>query len=128
MGGYPCQRCHQPIRAGELWELDHTDDRTGYLGASHRSCNRRAGAAKGNARKRAAAERMERVRRATATTWLDHWNGAFHTNCAECVRQGAACGRQWSEHWANGSGFDPRCPDCARLGRVCDEGKPTKGS
>ncbi len=34
------------IRAGQLWDLDHTDDRRGYLGPSHARCNRVAGARK----------------------------------------------------------------------------------
>jgi len=39
--GAPCARCGQPMTdAPELLDLDHTDDRTGYLGLSHRTCNR----------------------------------------------------------------------------------------
>ena len=50
-----CCRCGRWIdpslrdaRGLEMWELDHTDDRSGYRGPAHRSCNRRAGAIKGN--------------------------------------------------------------------------------
>jgi hypothetical protein len=38
-----CVRCGEPIVSGQLWQLDHTDDRTGYLGPSHQSCNIAAG-------------------------------------------------------------------------------------
>jgi hypothetical protein len=34
------------IRRGQAFDLDHTDDRRGYLGASHARCNRVAGARK----------------------------------------------------------------------------------
>lgn len=34
-----CARCGQPIDLGEAWHLDHTDDRAGWLGASHAACN-----------------------------------------------------------------------------------------
>ncbi|UVS81829.1 hypothetical protein [Actinokineospora sp. UTMC 2448] len=45
--GQPCSRCRQVMdRDGEPIELDHWDDRPGYRGFSHRSCNRRAGALK----------------------------------------------------------------------------------
>jgi hypothetical protein len=42
-GKVKCARCHEPIKPGELWDLDHDDDdpaRRRYLGPSHRSCNR----------------------------------------------------------------------------------------
>lgn len=36
-----CSRCDQPIQPGTQWHLDHTDDRTGYLGPAHAVCNLR---------------------------------------------------------------------------------------
>jgi hypothetical protein len=35
-----CRRCGELIAPGEPFDLDHTDDRTSYLGPSHRKCNR----------------------------------------------------------------------------------------
>jgi hypothetical protein len=43
-----CVRCGRAIFPQQFWDLDHTEDRTAILGASHRRCNRRAGAIKGN--------------------------------------------------------------------------------
>jgi hypothetical protein len=40
--GVPCVRCGQPVFYGMKWHLDHTDDRTGYLGIAHARCNVRA--------------------------------------------------------------------------------------
>ena len=46
--GSPCTRCGRTLTVDDLVDLDHTDDRTGYLGWAHASCNRRAGAIRGN--------------------------------------------------------------------------------
>ena len=48
-----CARgCGHPIRTGQALDLDHTDDRSGYRGLSHRRCNRGAGGIKGSASRR----------------------------------------------------------------------------
>lgn len=38
--GEPCARCREPMLAADPLDLDHTEDRDGYLGLSHRWCNR----------------------------------------------------------------------------------------
>lgn len=50
--GKPCVRCGKPMMQGQQLELDHTDDRAGYLGMAHMRCNRAAGARKVNAARR----------------------------------------------------------------------------
>ncbi len=37
--GKPCARCGWPMERGQRLFLDHTDDRTGYLGWSHAKCD-----------------------------------------------------------------------------------------
>jgi hypothetical protein len=38
-----CARCGRRILPGDTWALDHTEDRTDYLGPSHAACNNSAG-------------------------------------------------------------------------------------
>ena len=42
-GPIPCARCGQLIRPGDAFDLGHTDDRRGWTGPEHPSCNRAAG-------------------------------------------------------------------------------------
>jgi hypothetical protein len=51
-GQVTCCRCRQPIQPGQPWHLDHTDDRRGYLGPAHATCNLRAAANKTNGTRR----------------------------------------------------------------------------
>jgi len=59
--GQPCAQCGQPIWCiyALIWQdgitrkistvdLGHTPDRSGYIGLTHRSCNRSEGAIRGN--------------------------------------------------------------------------------
>jgi hypothetical protein len=47
-GSLPCTRCQYPVTRDQLWHLDHSEDRSGYLGVAHARCNLQAGAAKSN--------------------------------------------------------------------------------
>ena len=79
-----CARCRRLIGPDEPWDLDHADDRNGYLGPAHRRCNRSVAAAKTN-RERAAALRASKSKSPTpagapkpeswwwATSWSRHW-------------------------------------------------------
>lgn len=49
----PCPRCGLPMKPGQRLDLDHTDDRAGYLGLSHSRCNQGAGSRIGSARRKA---------------------------------------------------------------------------
>jgi hypothetical protein len=57
-----CSRCGRWISPGAPWDLDHTDDRRGYRGASHRICNQRAAHGK---------PPLVPQRRAKALDWFD---------------------------------------------------------
>lgn len=57
-GEVDCALCQDPIEVDQKWDLDHTEDRTGYRGPAHSSCNRQEGAIRGN--------RGRRARRATS--------------------------------------------------------------
>lgn len=56
--GQPCPKCGEVMMYGQALDLGHTDDRMGYTGIEHASCNRRAGAIK------AAQQRRTQVSRA----------------------------------------------------------------
>ena len=49
-GTVNCARCHKRILPDQAWHLDHTDDRTTYLGPSHQRCNTSAGGTRAHSR------------------------------------------------------------------------------
>lgn len=69
--GQPCVRCGQPMHRVEarLLDLDHNDDRTTYRGLAHRSCNRRAGQALAQARRRARTTTTKQRRAVNSQQW-----------------------------------------------------------
>lgn len=62
--GLPCHHCRKPMwfAHAHALDLDHTDDRTGYRGLAHSSCNRRAGQAKTMRQRRASQQVKHRSR------------------------------------------------------------------
>jgi len=66
--GQPCARCGRPMLQGQALDLDHSDDRTGYAGFSHRRCNEQAGGRKG-ARQRVAQREVGKEQSRRPTGW-----------------------------------------------------------
>jgi hypothetical protein len=60
VGGFPCVLCGRPIDPREEWHLAHNDDRTRWLGPSHKRCNLREAGLK--------AARMQGASRAPVTS------------------------------------------------------------
>jgi hypothetical protein len=48
----PDSAAGQPIEASQPWHLDHRDDRRGYLGTSHATCNLRSAAQRTNGQRK----------------------------------------------------------------------------
>jgi hypothetical protein len=80
-GTVACARCGFLIEPGAKFDLDHADDGSGrYIGISHVHCNRRAGALRGAALRRAAQHgnaysarelgRMRKQRREALERWF----------------------------------------------------------
>jgi hypothetical protein len=59
--GRACHFCGRPMLPGQLLDLDHAPDGSGYRGMSHRSCNRRDGARRGAMLRRRRRERIKRM-------------------------------------------------------------------
>lgn len=64
-----CARCRKPIHPGMLWDLDHAAGKRGYLGPSHRTCNRSAGGKAGGKLGAAITNAKKRARRRVSRRW-----------------------------------------------------------
>lgn len=58
-GTVTCSRCGRLLEPGAAFDLDHADDRSGYIGAAHPRCNRAAGGRKAGVNRRRRAARNE---------------------------------------------------------------------
>jgi hypothetical protein len=105
-----CVRCGGFVAPGTRWDLDHTDDRTGYLGVSHSTCNRSAAASSGN-RVRAAKARGEIAPDAKVVD-------VPNRDPERKTGWGSPEGRRWSRDWVAALTTSTAFR-CARSGR-CD--------
>jgi hypothetical protein len=65
-----CTRCGLPIAPWAPWDLDHSEDRSRWLGPAHRSCNRSAGARK---KQKMIKGRQVLIMKTTRPTVIDRW-------------------------------------------------------
>jgi hypothetical protein len=89
-------RCGKTMLTGQAIDLHHRDDRSGYLGWSHRSCNRRIGAINGNkaraAAYRAAKNGLNASRlRTPDPPEPDHCTHCGRASCRASYRQNSRC-------------------------------------
>jgi len=64
--GTPCVRCGRIMHAGQDLDLDHSDNRQGYIGFSHAHCNRKAGLL---LRRKLERDAIERPQPRSVTRW-----------------------------------------------------------
>lgn len=84
--GKPCVRCGKPIEAGDAVDLDHLDDGRGYRGLACASCNRRAGAERGVALRRARRTRIMKMEQCAIGVEVS--GDRMHTSIAAAARDG----------------------------------------
>jgi hypothetical protein len=95
-GVVACARCGRQILPGTPWDLDHSPDRSGYLGPSHRRCNR------------STAKRRQPARRASAAT-VDYRDDPDRGVYWGPPNEPGRAPQRWSRHW-----FDWRTEELER--------------